>query len=78
MGDPSHRIRTLRLIGPCALRSVIASALEPGTVDLFLRTALLNGTILIKTDGPLIVVTCLCATRLPLLRAIIIGDLPSE
>jgi hypothetical protein len=78
VGDPSHRIRALRLIGPCALRRVIASALEPGTIDLLLRAALLNGTILIQTDGALIVVASLGATRLPLLRSIIIGDLPSE
>jgi hypothetical protein len=67
VSDPSHRIRTLGLIGRPALSRVIASALEPGTVDLLLRAALLNGTILIQTDGALIVVTCLSATRLPLL-----------
>ena len=78
MGDPSHRICALRLIGPPTLSRVIASALKPGTVDLLLRTALLNGTILIQTDGALIVVACLGATRLPLLRAIIIRDLDSE
>jgi hypothetical protein len=78
VSDPSHRICALRLIGSPALSRVIAGALKPGTIDLLLRAALLNGTILIQTDGALIVVTCLSATRLPLLRAIIIGDLPSE
>jgi HEAT repeat protein len=62
MSDPSHRICALGLIGPPALRRVIAGALEPGTVDLLLRAALLNGTILIQTDGALVVVACLGAT----------------
>jgi hypothetical protein len=59
VSDSGHRICALWLRGPSALRGVIASALEPGTVDLLLRAALLNGTILIQTDGALIVVAAL-------------------